>query len=34
MFADVINTVSQTYSNEIRTKEEYGEGLKDVLCKT
>lgn len=33
MFADVINTVSQTYANEIRTKEEYGEGLKEVLAK-
>ncbi|HQI41582.1 MAG: starch synthase [Ignavibacteriales bacterium UTCHB2] len=33
MFADVINTVSQTYANEIRTKEEYGEGLKEVLSK-
>lgn len=33
VFADVINTVSQTYANEIRTKEEYGEGLKDVLAK-
>ena len=33
MFADVINTVSKTYANEIRTKEEYGEGLKDVLAK-
>ena len=33
MFADVINTVSQTYANEIRTKEEHGEGLKDVLAK-
>ncbi len=33
MFADVINTVSKTYANEIRTKEEYGEGLKDVLSK-
>lgn len=33
MFADVINTVSETYANEIRTKEEYGEGLKDVLAK-
>lgn len=33
MFADVINTVSQTYANEIRTKEDYGEGLKEVLSK-
>ncbi|MBW7843366.1 MAG: glycogen synthase GlgA [Ignavibacterium sp.] len=33
MFADVINTVSRTYANEIRTKEEYGEGLKEVLSK-
>lgn len=33
MFADVINTVSQTYASEIRTKEEYGEGLKEVLAK-
>ena len=33
MYADFINTVSQTYSNEIRTKEEYGGGLKDVLSK-
>lgn len=33
IFADVINTVSQTYASEIRTKEEYGEGLKDILAK-
>jgi starch synthase len=33
MFADVINTVSPTYANEIRTKEEIGERLKDVLSK-
>jgi starch synthase len=33
MFADVINTVSQTYANEIRTKEEHGEGLKEILAK-
>lgn len=33
MFADVINTVSETYANEIRTKEELGLGLKNVLAK-
>mgnify|MGYP000073681258 CR=1 FL=1 len=33
IFSDVINTVSETYSVEIRTKDEYGEGLKDILAK-
>jgi len=33
MFADVINTVSETYANEIRTDNELGSGLKDVLSK-
>jgi starch synthase len=33
MFADVINTVSETYANEIRTNEELGAGLKTVLAK-
>ena len=32
LFADVINTVSETYANEIRTEEKW-EGLKDVLAK-
>ncbi|UCH64907.1 MAG: glycogen synthase GlgA [Ignavibacterium sp.] len=31
--SDVINTVSNTYAHEIRTSEEYGSGLKDVLSK-
>lgn len=31
IYADAINTVSETYANEIRTKEELGEGLKSVL---
>ncbi len=33
VFADVINTVSETYANEIRTDEELGAGLKTVLAK-
>jgi starch synthase len=33
MFADVINTVSETYANEIRTDDKLGAGLKDVLSK-
>ncbi len=33
MYADVINTVSETYANEIRTDEELGAGLKSVLAK-
>jgi len=33
MFSDVINTVSKTYAEEITTKSEYSEGLKDVLSK-
>lgn len=33
LFADVINTVSETYANEIRTDEEFGAGLKQVLQK-
>jgi starch synthase len=33
MYADVINTVSNTYANEIRTNDKYGAGLKDVLAK-
>ena len=33
MFADVINTVSETYANEIRTDDELGAGLKQVLAK-
>jgi starch synthase len=31
VFADVINTVSKTYANEIRTDDKYGAGLKKVL---
>lgn len=33
LYADVINTVSETYANEIRTDNKLGEGLKDVLSK-
>lgn len=33
MFADAINTVSETYANEIRTNEELAAGLKTVLSK-
>lgn len=33
MFSDVINTVSQTYADEITTKSEYSAGLKDILSK-
>jgi len=33
LFADVINTVSETYANEIRTDDELGAGLKNVLSK-
>lgn len=33
MFADVINTVSKTYADEITTKSEYSSGLKDILSK-
>jgi len=33
MFADVINTVSETYANEIRTDDELGAGLRSVLAK-
>ena len=33
VFADVINTVSETYAEEIRKDEELGAGLKNVLAK-
>lgn len=33
MFADVINTVSSTYAQEIRTDKELGAGLKEILSK-
>ncbi len=33
LFADVINTVSKTYAEEIRTDDERGAGLKNILAK-
>lgn len=33
LYADAINTVSETYANEIRTNTDLGEGLKEVLSK-
>ena len=33
LYADVINTVSETYANEIRTDDKIGAGLKNVLAK-
>jgi starch synthase len=33
LYADTINTVSETYANEIRTDDELGAGLKHVLAK-
>ncbi len=33
LYADLINTVSNTYANEIRTSSDLGAGLKDVLAK-
>ncbi len=33
LYADVINTVSETYSNEIRSDDELGAGLRQVLAK-
>lgn len=33
MYADTINTVSETYANEIRTDDEFGAGLKHVLAR-
>jgi starch synthase len=33
LYSDVINTVSETYANEIRTDDELGAGLKSVLAK-
>ncbi len=33
LFADTINTVSETYANEIRTDKEIGSGLKEILAK-
>jgi len=33
LYSDVINTVSKTYAEEIRTQDEMGAGLKDILAK-
>ena len=33
MYADVINTVSNTYANEIRKDNKFGAGLKNILAK-
>lgn len=33
LYADAINTVSNTYANEIRTDNKYGAGLKNILAK-
>lgn len=33
LYADVINTVSETYANEIRTDDEIGAGLKSIVTK-
>lgn len=33
LFADTINTVSETYAIEIRTKDDLGQGLKEVFSK-
>jgi starch synthase len=33
LFADTINTVSETYANEIRTDKEIGSGLKEIVAK-
>jgi len=33
LYSDVINTVSKTYAEEIRTQDEMGAGLKEILAK-